>query len=128
MTLLLAPDHGVLYPPALGVDAHGWATSPESTHEAIWAGPCNLQMGVGVTNVDAAQGGGHGPFDPASVTQGEVYLPSDCGARNGSVLVSNSAAYTLGSVRLVNDPIHAGNDCVVATVSEVESWLPARSL
>ena len=84
-------------------------------------------MSLGVAAVDAASSGGHGPFGPASVSQGTVYLPPECGAADGDVLVARGEVFQLEFVRLVTDPVGGNADALEANVSEVTGWLAAAS-
>lgn len=122
MSVLLASDELTLYR-AEGKDAHGWAL-PGST--PAWTGKGSLQLTAGLTDQGATFFGGAGPYDPARAQQGTVYLPPDAPAVEGMVLVARDHPYVLGALRFVGDPVGAGADCLVASVSElmtvVQEW------
>jgi hypothetical protein len=116
--LLLAPDTVTLYP-AGPADSHGWRL-PGAV--PTWAGPGNLQLGPGLTDVAAADSGGHGPHDPASAETGTLYLPPAASPAEGMTAVVRGAPFTLGQVRYVSDPLAAagGVGCWVATATSTE--------
>lgn len=120
MTVLLAADTVDLYPASAGNDAHGWA-DPGGAPPA-WSGLGSLQLGAGASDARAADAGGAGPFDPAKVAAGVLYLPPESGAADGMVAVIRGATYVLAQVRLVADPIGAGLDCLVATATGTATW------
>jgi hypothetical protein len=114
MSLLLAADLVTLYPPG-SPDERGWA-GPGTV--PVWSGQCNLQLGPGVTDPRAAEGGGAGPFGPARTLSGELYLPPEAKPEDGwTADVGAGFRYVLSDVRLVPDPAGAGLDCWVATAT-----------
>lgn len=113
MTVLLATDDLELYP-AGAADEHGWVDTGAA---AIWAGRGSLQIVAADTGPGADDGGGHGPFDPASTPNGLVYLPADAPARDGSALEARGERWVLSQVRYVADPAGLGLDCLVAAVN-----------
>ena len=119
MTVLLAADAVALYPPSEAADAHGWVLPGTA---AAWSGLGSLQLVPGSSDPAAGDGGGHGPFDPAAVASGSLYLPLDAAPAEGDVAVIRGDSYVLSQVRLVVDPTGGGIDCFVATVSGTATW------
>jgi hypothetical protein len=119
MGVLLAADEVKLFPASDTTDAHGWVLPGT---DASWSGMGSLQLTPGSSDPAAADGGGHGPFDPAAVQAGSLYLPLDAGAAEGDVAIIRGESYVLSQVRLVVDPTGGGIDCVVATVSGTATW------
>ena len=120
--VLLAADAVELYPASDTTDGHGWVlpgTVP------AWSGLGSLQLAPGSSDPRAADGGGHGPFSPAAVGSGSLYLPLDAGAAEGMAAIIRGDAYILSQVRLVVDPTGGGIDCLVATVSGTATWSAA---
>lgn len=120
MTVLLAADAVELYPASDTTDAHGWVlpgTVP------AWSGLGSLQLAPGSSDPAAADGGGHGPFAPAAVASGSLYLPLAAAPAEGMAAIIRGDAYILSQVRLVVDPTGGGAiDCYVATVSGTATW------
>jgi|SRR5215472_1598370 len=122
-SLLLAPDTVELYPaPAApaDADAHGWAL-PGAAPPA-WTGTGNLQLAAGATDPRASERGGHGPFDPASIHTGTLYLPPDANPVAGMTALVRGTVYALAQVRLVADPIGGALGCWAAAASAVSTW------
>jgi hypothetical protein len=120
VSVLLPTDDLVLYPAGVP-DAHGWVTAGDTAGaDPTWSGRGALQLDAGVTAPGASQGGGAGPFDPARTPLGAVFLPPDAPALDGMVLSARGRRYVLSGTRLMVDPVGAGTDCVVATVTELE--------
>jgi hypothetical protein len=111
VTLLLAADTVELYAPAGTADAHGWA-DPGTT--SAWTGPGNLQMSGFPSDPRAEGPGGHGPFDPAAIPTGVLFLPVDASPAEGTVAQVRGQSWALSQVRLVVDPTGGGIDCWVA--------------
>jgi hypothetical protein len=120
VTVLLPTDTVELYPASAGDDAHGWA-DPGAAPPA-WSGLGSLQLGAGASDARAADAGGAGPFDPAKVAAGVLYLPPEAAAADGMVAVIRGDTYVLAQVRYVADPIGAGLDCLVATATGTATW------
>jgi hypothetical protein len=120
VSVLLPTDDVALF--AAGVpDAHGWVGAGDDNAAApMWSGRGALQLSAGITAPGASQGGGAGPFAPAMTPLGSVFLPPDAPVADGMVLTARGRRYVLSSTHLVVDPIGAGNDCMVASVSELE--------
>jgi hypothetical protein len=119
VTVLLAADPVDLYAPDLATDSHGWAlpgTVPS------WSGLGSLQLSAGSSDPRATERGGHGPFDPAAVESGSLYLPLAAAPAEGTVAVVRGRAFVLSSVRLVVDPTGGGIDCYVAAVAGTGTW------
>jgi hypothetical protein len=119
VTLLLATDPVELYPAEDQADAHGWAlpgTAPG------WTGAGNLQLSAGTSDPRAADPGGRGPFDPAAVEAGSLFLPIDAAPADGMVAVIRGRAFVVSNVRLVVDPTGGGVDCYVAAVTGTLTW------
>ncbi len=123
MSLLLAADDVVLYPPSTDMDEHGWRLPDEAT--SYWTGVGNLQLGPGLSNPLAASGGGRGPYGPARDDVGNLFLPSDVALLEGSTAVVRGRSYVLSQVRLVADPaegLEGPLTCWTATATSVDSW------
>lgn len=121
MSVLLPTDDLELRA-ALDEDAHGWAESPGTEADPLWAGRGALQLSAGLVGTDAAGAGGSGPFAPRSTSLGSVYLPPDSGATDGMVLSARGKAYALSGCRVVVDPVGGGLDCLVANLSGLADW------
>jgi len=115
--LLLAPDAVELYQPAATDDAHGWADPGTAT--LAWTGAGNLQMTAFPSDPRAEDRGGHGPFDPAAIPGGVLFLPVGASPAEGQVAVVRGHQWALSQVRLVVDPTGGGVDCWIATVTGV---------
>lgn len=114
--LLLAADGVVLYPPG-EADAHGWVLPGT---ESYWAGSGNLQLQPGLSDPRAADRGGHGPYDPAAVQAGVLYLPPPVPLVEGSLaVIAGRGAFVLSQIRLVPDPADPGGGiaCWAATAT-----------
>jgi hypothetical protein len=118
VSVLLANDLVELYPPGQP-DAHGWA---EPATAASWTGQGNLQLGQGTSDPRATDRGGHGPFDPAAVQLGTLWLPVEAEPAEGGTALVRGQRYALSQVRLVTDPAASGLDCWLATVSGLDGW------
>lgn len=119
MALLLAADHVTLYP-AGATDAHGWAL-PGAT--PAWQGEGSLQPGPGRADPAAAQGGGHGPYDPAHGALATLYLPPDAPVADGMTAEVGGQQFALSQARLVTDPLGTSAlDCWVATATGTDTW------
>ena len=119
MTLLLAADAVELYP-AGQADDHGWQEPPESARPC-WRGMGSLQLVGGLSDPRAAQGGGHGPHDPARTEQGSLFLPLGSDPADGMTAIVRGQVWTLSQVRLIADPVAGvggGISCWAASVSE----------
>jgi len=118
--LLLATDDVALFPPGT-LDDHGWR---EPGRAPAWAGTGNLQLAPGVSNPQANQGGGHGPFGPARDLAGTLYLPPDASVDDGWVARVRDRVFAVSQVRLVKDPFDPaeGISCVAMTVTSVDTW------
>jgi hypothetical protein len=121
--ILLVTDDCAVFPPSGEADAHGWAFGPASPEDVptppTWAGGGNLQLAFGTAAVVAADTGGHGPFAPNSVMQGTVYLPLDCPARDGWLLVARARVYSLTFQHQVPDPSGGPIGARVGNVTEL---------
>lgn len=117
VTLLLAPDHVLLYQRSDLGDAHGWGLPGA---DAAWEGDGNLQQQAGRSDVQANDGGGHGPYDPAYGGTGTLYLPEDAPAEEGMAAVCQGRRWYLSQVRPVLDPLGNGSGCLVASVTTAE--------
>lgn len=117
MTLLLAADTAELYPPG-ELDAHGWR-EPGQTPE--WSGPANLQLQAGRSDPRAAEGGGHGPHDPARDHVAYLYLPADAPVKDGITAWVRNEYYVLSETRQVTDPLAIGGPltCWVALATVI---------
>lgn len=122
MTVLLAPDPVALYP-AAGADEHGWALPGT---DPAWSGSGNLQLALGRSDPRAADGGGHGPHQPAAVPEGTLYLPPEAPVVEGIVAVVRGRAFVLSSVRLIPDPTYptGGLTCWACLASDSTQWPP----
>lgn len=120
MTVLLPTDDLALYERG-EADAHGWVRPPADS-EPFWTGTGSLQLAGGVAAVDAASGGGSGPFAPAHDQTGTLYLPLGTGARDGTQLRARDRVYVLAQVRDIPDPSGGDAGCTVADVTEVGAW------
>lgn len=121
-SVLLATDTIACYPPSQNTDSHGWRL-PDLTDQ-YWTGAGALQLRAGVSDPMAADGGGHGPYDPAYDEVGDVYLPAEAGLTvlEGTSIECRGRWYVLSQVRLVADPAGLGLACWVATATSVDSW------
>jgi hypothetical protein len=120
--LLLAQDTASLYPPSAAADEHGWALPGP---DAYWTGPCNLQLASGLSDPNAAQGGGHGPYAPHAAQAGTLYLPPDCPLAEGSAAQVRGGWFVVSQARLITDPTGSpggGASCWVATVAATAQW------
>jgi hypothetical protein len=116
--LLLAADTVTLFGPSAGQDERGWA-QPGS--DPAWTGPGNLQLAPGPSDPRAAGGGGHGPYAPAAVAAGQLFLPPEAGEpRDGWTAQVRGRRWVLSGVRLVIDPADplGGLSCWAADVTE----------
>lgn len=113
MSLLLAADAVTLYPPGTP-DERGW-TGPGTS--AAWSGTGNLQLAAGVSDPRAVEGGGTGPFGPARLEAGALYLPPDAAPADGMTAEVRGQRWVLSMVRLVPDPVGSGLDCWEAAVT-----------
>jgi hypothetical protein len=117
MGLLLAADAVTLYPPGTP-DERGW-TGPGTAQ--AWSGTGNLQLAPGASDPRAAEGGGTGPFGPARLNIGELYLPPDAAPADGMTADVRGSRWVLSLVRLMPDPAGTGLDCFQATVTRDDS-------
>jgi hypothetical protein len=129
VTVLLATDTVQLYPPGTATDEHGWSLPGGP---ATWTGPGNLQLSPGVSNPRADDrggrklpGGGSGPFGPAVIEQGTLYLPPDADAHDGGTAIIRGAGWVLSNVRLVVDPSGGSASCLAAEVSGWPAAVPS---
>jgi hypothetical protein len=123
VTVLLAADAVELYPPDPAADdAHGWVAQPGAAPS--WSGMGSLQLGPGTSDPRAADRGGAGPFAPAAVEIGSLFLPVDAAPAEGTVAVVRGRPFALANVRLVVDPTGGGIDCYVAAASGLSRWPP----
>lgn len=116
--LLLAADQVELYPPG-EPDAHGWVLPGTDRY---WAGSGNLQLQPGLSDPRAADRGGHGPYDPAAVQAGVLYLPPPVPLVEGSLaVVEGRGAFVLSQIRIMPDPADPGGGiaCWAATATAV---------
>jgi hypothetical protein len=123
VSLLLGADDVVLYPPSADVDEHGWRLPDLDT--PYWSGIGNLQLGPGLSNPQAASGGGRGPYGPARDQLGSLFVPADVVLLEGSTAEVRGRRYVLSQVRLVADPVGgvAGElTCWAATATSVDTW------
>lgn len=118
MTVLLPTDHVVLAAPG-GLDGHGWR---QGGGEDYWEGEGALQLGAGVSQVQAASGGGRGPHGPAADLRGELYLPAAARPGEGHTARVRGREFTLSQVRWVADPLGGQIGCWVATAGSTDSW------
>jgi hypothetical protein len=124
VSLLLTPDHVVLYP-AGELDPRGWR---EPGDEPAWEGAGNLQLQPGITDPRAADGGGRGPHDPARDHTGQLYLPPDAPVADGMAAVVRGDTYWLGQTRLMEDPTAGARAaCWVSTVTGTRTWAEGGS-
>jgi len=105
-------------------DAHGWALPATGP---FWAGQVALQLRAGSSDPAAADGGGHGPYQPNADQRGDLYAPVDCGIVDGTLIQAQrpfgDVWFICSQVRAVIDPTGTGNlNCLVATVSSVDDW------
>jgi hypothetical protein len=115
MGLLLDPDPVALYEPA-GEDGHGWALPGDGP--PVWSGRGNLQPAPGGTDRTAADGGGHGPHDPAAHPSAVLYLPPAAPVAEGMVAEVGGRLWALSQVRRVTDPRGLDDlDCWTATAT-----------
>ena len=122
MSLLLARDAVTLFPPAGPDDGHGWATPAPS---AVWAGTGNFQARPGRTMTQAADAGGHGPFDPLAGAAGVLYLPPDAPVADGMVAELRGERFALSQTYRVPDPLPGGAlDCWAAIATGLDGWPP----
>ena len=112
--LLLAVDAVTLYP-AGPADVLGWSTGTGTA--PVWSGTGNLQLSAGVSDPRASEGGGFGPFAPARVESGVLYLPDDAQPADGMTADVRGARWVLSQVRLVADPTGGPLTCWAATVT-----------
>lgn len=119
MSLLLAADEVALYP-AAPEDSHGWALP--GLDPPAWTGTGNFQAQPGRADVRAADGGGHGPYDPRAGSVGVLLLPPDAPLADGMTAVVRGVTYALSQSRAVLDPVGGGLDCQAATASSVSDW------
>ena len=128
MTVLLAEDEVVLYPPSVDVDEHGWRLPDEAPY---WSGIGNLQLNPGISNPLAAGGGGRGPYGPARDNVGSLFLPPEVPLLEGSSAMIRDRVYVLSQVRIVADPV-MGLDgpmtCWAATATSNDTWPYASPL
>jgi len=119
VSLLLAPDVVALYPGG-GSDSHGWALPDNAA--PVWEGPGNLQPVPGRSDAGAADGGGHGPYDPAHGAAAVIYLPPDAPVADGIAAVVRGQGWVLSQARLIEDPAGMDLTCWVATATGVDTW------
>lgn len=120
MTLMLATDPVELYPAAGGADGHGWA---EPGAEPVWSGTGNLQAQPGRSDARAADGGGHGPYDPRHGSAAVLLLPPDAPLIDGMTAVVRGQVFALSQSRLIPDPLGSGwLDCQAATATGTDGW------
>ena len=118
MSLLLASDEVELY--AAGeLDSHGWREEAGPSARRVWAGMGSLQLLTGESDARAAEGGGHGPHDPARAEDGNLFLPRDAAPVEGMAARIRGEVYTLAHVRLVTDPTSDNLTCFAATVRAI---------
>lgn len=130
MTVLLPTDTVELYPPGTATDEHGWSLP---TSGATWTGPGSLQLDPGVSNPRADDrggrklpGGGSGPFGPAVIEHGTLYLPADADAHDGGTAIIRGEGWVLSNVRLVVDPADGSSaSCLTAEVSGWPAAVPS---
>jgi hypothetical protein len=115
VSVLLAADPVELYPPGKQ-DGHGWT---EPADGAYWCGLGNLQLTAGASDPRAADGGGHGPHDPARSESGTLFLPPQVCLTEGSAARIRGELYVLSQVRKITDPIdpQGGISCWAASVT-----------
>jgi hypothetical protein len=111
--LLLAPDDVTLYPPG-AADERGWV-QPGTV--PAWTGTGNLQLAPGVSDPRAETGGGFGPFNPARVEGGVLYLPPEANPVDGMTAECRSQRWGLSQTRLVLDPTGGALTCWAATAT-----------
>jgi hypothetical protein len=120
MTLLLGADQVTLYPAGSAADSHGWALAGTP---AAWQGSGSLQTSPGMSADTAAQGGGHGPYDPNATRLATLFLPPDAPVAEGCVADVRGERYHLTQVRLVTDPTGTGGlDCWAASATGTSTW------
>lgn len=123
MTLLLATDQVALYPAGNAPDSHGWE-QPGTT--PAWTGTGNLQAQAGRSDSRAADGGGHGPYDPRTGAAALLLLPPDAPVADGMTALVRGEPYALSQVRLITDPTGTGGlDCWAATATGTSTWAVA---
>jgi hypothetical protein len=115
MSVLLASDQIELYP-AGELDSHGWREEPGPGTRAAWTGLGSLQLITGESDARAADAGGHGPYDPARVVDGNLFLPVGAEPVEGMTARIRGELYVLAHVRLVTDPVSDSLTCWAATV------------
>jgi hypothetical protein len=115
MTVLLATEPVELY--AAGTaDERGWVQP--GTDPPVWSGTGNLQLSGGVSDPRAEAGGGFGPFNPARVEIGQLYLPAEANPADGMTVECRGHRWGLSQTRLIRDPTGAGGlDCWTATIT-----------
>jgi hypothetical protein len=118
--LLLPTDTVTLYAPG-ELDEHGWRLDGA---QPAWTGPGNLQLAAGVSNPQAASGGGHGPFGPARDETGTLFLPREVVVADGYAAAIRGRLFVVSQVRFVTDPAEpgAGIACQAMTVTSVDGW------
>jgi len=123
VSLLLAPSTVALYEETPAPDAHGWALPDLSA--PVWQGQGSLQRSPGRSDGQAAQGGGHGPYDPNAGALAQLYLPPDAPVADGVIAEVDGQHYWLSQARPVRDPRGGGGlDCWVATATGTGGWPP----
>jgi len=118
VSLLLASDPVELYE-AGDLDSHGWREEAGPSARRVWAGMGSLQLLTGESDARAADGGGHGPHDPARTDDGNLFLPADAGPVEGMAARIRGEVYSLAHVRLVTDPLSDDLTCFAATVRTI---------
>jgi hypothetical protein len=114
VSLLIGRDPVALYP-AGGADSHGWVLPGA---RPVWEGIGNLQAGPGRSDPRAADGGGHGPQDPAAIPSAVLYLPPEAPLVDGMTAEIAGRRYAVSQARIVNDPRPTGElDCWAATAT-----------
>ena len=122
VSVLLGADQVTLYR-AAPPDAHGWALPDLSS--PVWTGAGSFQRAQGRTDAGAAQGGGHGPYDPNAGALATIYLPPGAPVADGLIAEVGGEHYWLGQARPVHDPRGTGDlDCWVATATGTVGWPP----
>lgn len=109
--VLLPTDPVILFKPAER-DAHGWRQARSG--DAYWSGMGALQLSAGPSDPRAADGGGHGPHEPARELTGDLYLPQDAQPRDGMSAVIRGRNWVLSQVRFIHDPSGGLLHCWVA--------------
>ena len=65
----------------------------------------------------AESGGGYGPYAPARVETGTLYLPADASPVDGMGAELRGARWVLSQVREVRDPLGGSLTCWAATAT-----------